>query len=671
MFSMSDTASSGYRRDIDGLRAVAVAAVLLFHAFPGRLPGGFVGVDIFFVISGFLISGIIFDGLERGSFSFVEFYSRRVRRIFPALVLVSAACLLFGWFSLMPAQFSRLGLHALGGATFSSNFILLNESGYFDTDSALKPLRHLWSLGIEEQYYLVWPAMLFLVRKRDRATAILLVTVALISFASNLYLTRVDQSMAYYLPLTRFWELMMGCGLAYMSRRGATGVLCIPGRWHLSSRYLPHAARLANIKVILGVIAIVLALFLINERRDFPGWWAVLACAGTALVISAGPHAWINERVLGSAIFVRVGLISYPLYLWHWPLLSFANVMTAKPSFAYRITAVVASVVLAWLTYEFLELPVRRGGTRPQKRRVTLRFVESMALVAFVGAIVGLNILRSVSAGDRRIAAISEATTDWESTDNEIVPGSVANSVLFLGDSNMEQYWPRVEALTQKYASRRSVEFRTMGGCAPIPEIERAHKHCADFVRAGFESAARSDVDIVVLAARWTGLGTNNDYYRLGTQHPASLDFLAPENAEVFDQFAATVAHLRHLGKRVIVVLSSLHGDAFDPNSMVDHSRLIPHARQVQAVTRAELLREFFPIDSRIRIAAENGGAEVLDPLDWFCSGTMCPVLDSRDRPLCKDGTHMRASVVRTRVTAFDQFVVIGPPTSKVLLESD
>ncbi len=366
--SVGVTGNAHYRPDIDGLRAVAVSSVLIFHAFPSRLPGGFVGVDIFFVISGFLISGIIFQGLERGKFSFVEFYSRRIRRIFPALLLVCAACLIFGWFSLMPDQFRQLGKHVVGGSLFSSNFVLLHESGYFDSDSARKPLRHLWSLGIEEQYYLLWPALLYLCRKRASATIVLLIALALISFGFNLQLTASDRSAAYYLPLTRFWELMIGSGLAYWAR-AKTGA-GIGGRWPISARFGPH---LANVISILGVAAILLSLAVINERKPFPGWWALLVCAGAALIIGAGSQAWINRKILGSRPFVWIGLISYPMYLWHWPLISFGEIMSNKPSIAYRAAALAATVALAWLTYSFVELPLRHGKAAPRMRRVTWR----------------------------------------------------------------------------------------------------------------------------------------------------------------------------------------------------------------------------------------------------------------------------------------------------------
>lgn len=651
---------SDYRPDVDGLRAVAVSAVLLFHAFPTRFPGGFVGVDIFFIISGFLISGIIFKGLERGNFSFLDFYSRRVRRIFPALILVFVACLIFGWLALIPAEFRQLGKHVLGGSAFSSNFVLLLESGYFDSEATRKPLRHLWSLGVEEQYYLIWPVLLFLCRNSQRYIKILLATLGLSSFAFNIYLTNANQSMAYYLPLTRFWELMVGSGLAYLVRHRDDGGNGMLSRWNSMETDPRFGAKVAGTKAILGVIAIALSLYLINERRAFPGWWALLVCAGAALIIWAGGNTWINRRILASRPFVWVGLISYPLYLWHWPLLSFANIVSVRPSIPYRFAALLASVALAYLTYLFLELPIRRARTTAQTRRTTLRLVQAMTLVAMIGGLAGWQIFQPASAGDPKVVKISEATRDWaDMDDHPIVPGSVKTTVLFFGDSHMEQYWPRIELLARQAQPRRSIDFFTLGGCAPIPGIERRGFQCGKFVADGFARAAQPDVDTVVLAAQWSGLGFYNDYYLPGKAETVSLDVLAPENRWIFDRFAATLTHLHQLGKRVVVLLSSPRGDAFDPNLMLNRTQLVPHARQVSAVSRAELTLSLAPIDSRIRAAAESAGAEILDPKDWFCDGPVCPVVDSTGRPISKDGSHIRASLVRTQVTALDAYVLL------------
>lgn len=656
---MSTPASADYRADIDGLRAVAVLFVLFYHAFPGHFPGGFVGVDIFFVISGFLISGILFNDFERGRFGFLDFYARRIRRLFPALILVCVACLIFGWISLLPIEFRQLGKHVLGGSAFSANFVLALESGYFDVDAASKPLRHLWSLGVEEQYYLIWPAALFLCRRSRRSTVALVAALGVSSFAFNLYFTNADRAMAYYLPLTRFWELMVGGGLAYLVRhRGGRGGIL--GRWNSLQQEPKFGATIAGAKALLGAAAIVISQLLINEQRAFPGWWALLVCAGAALIIWAGSDTWINRRILGSRPLVWIGLISYPLYLWHWPLLSFGNIISGfggYPSTGYRVLAVAASVALAYLTYVFVELPIRHGKTSVQRRRNTLQLVRVMAVIAFVGALADLRFIQPVSARQPEIAKITAAMNDWQAVEDATIRGNVKGTILFLGDSHMEQYWPRIQKVARQSELRQTIVLHAREGCTPIPGIDRRANPCAQLVADDFARAAKSGVDTVVIASKWYGLIYYKDYYRSGDPDAESIDPLAQKNRWVFDQFSAAIRRLRQQGKRVVVLLSSPIGDAFNPAQMVDRSGLVPHARKVSAVRRADLENMLAPVDARIRAAAESAGAEVLDPKDWYCNGSICPVLDSTGEPISVDGSHLRGSFVRGLPTGLDVFI--------------
>jgi peptidoglycan/LPS O-acetylase OafA/YrhL len=349
------TASHGYRPDIDGLRAVAIAPVVVFHAFPSLLGGGFIGVDVFFVISGYLISLIIISELSRGRFSFAHFYARRIRRIFPSLVVVLAACLAWGWFALFATDYARLGKHAAAGAGFVANFALWDEAGYFDSASDMKPLLHLWSLGIEEQFYLLWPALLTIALVRRLAPLIILAAVFVASFLFNVVVVRSDEIAAFYSPATRLWELVMGAGLAYLAWHGLPGwTRAIWATMSHRERGLRNAAAIGGLALIGGSAA------WFSAETSFPGWRAGFPTMGALLVISAGPTAWVNRHVLGSRPMVWVGLVSYPLYLWHWPLLSFARLeQSAEPSVALRLGLVAASTALAWLTYEVVEKPIR------------------------------------------------------------------------------------------------------------------------------------------------------------------------------------------------------------------------------------------------------------------------------------------------------------------------
>lgn len=351
-----------YRPDIDGLRAIAVLSVTAFHAFPQWLKGGFIGVDIFFVISGFLISTIIFGNLQNNSFTYLGFYRRRVRRIFPALVVVLLTCLGLGWFGLLASDYQQLAQHTLGGTSFVSNFILWRESGYFDTNSEAKPLLHLWSLAIEEQFYILWPLLLGWVWNRKWNFFLVTSVVALLSFSANVLSLSEHATAAFYSPISRFWELMIGGLLAYV-------VIFKPGTM----------ARYRNAQATAGFMLLALGLVFITNASAFPGWWALLPTMGTALLIAAGPGAALNRLVLTNRVAVWFGKISYPLYLWHWPLLSLALIFNnGEPtSRTVRIGVVLSSIALAWLTYRFVETPIRTGS-----RISTRKVVGTFCLVA-------------------------------------------------------------------------------------------------------------------------------------------------------------------------------------------------------------------------------------------------------------------------------------------------
>ncbi|TYQ03401.1 UNVERIFIED_ORG: peptidoglycan/LPS O-acetylase OafA/YrhL [Zoogloea ramigera] len=382
-----------YRADIDGLRALAVLSVVLYHAFPARLPGGFAGVDIFFVISGFLIGSILIAGIEQGSFRFADFYVRRVRRIFPALILVLAATMLFGWFALFPDEYKMLGTHVLAGAGFFSNFFLWSEVGYFDTAADTKPLLHLWSLGIEEQFYIVWPVLMWLAWRRGVSVLTLALSVLVLSFAINLAGVHKFPSATFYSPASRVWEMLFGTVLAYLSVHRIRLFIGARRDGHDHAGASEHttlfelgSAQVRNVASVAGLLLIVAALALLRADRHFPGGWALLPVLGATLLIAAGPQALCNRLLLSNRVAVWLGLISYPLYLWHWPLLAFARIVeSGLPSAKVRGCAVLAAVVLAWLTYRLVERPLR--GARNGRIKVAVLAAAMLALVAVAAAI--------------------------------------------------------------------------------------------------------------------------------------------------------------------------------------------------------------------------------------------------------------------------------------------
>ena len=359
-----NSTDTAYRADIDGLRAMAVVSVVVFHAFPWLVPGGFVGVDVFFVISGFLITTNIVSGLERGTFTIAGFYDRRVRRIFPSLVTVLLATYALGWVSLFASEFRQLGKHIAGGAFFVSNLLLWAESGYFDAKSEVKPLVHLWSLGIEEQFYILWPLILWLTYKIGRRALEAATSLMLLSFVVGL--THMAGAGAYYSPLNRFWELLIGAILSTATLRG--------------SRLPSNMRQLASI---VGLVLVLVPMFTLDGSSSFPGWNALCPTLGAAILIASGPGNPISSRILGHRVMVGIGLISYPLYLWHWPLLVFARIIgSGVPPVGIRIGIVGLSVGLAYLTFRFIERPLRFNQRR---RTVVVGLVGAMTLAGLLG----------------------------------------------------------------------------------------------------------------------------------------------------------------------------------------------------------------------------------------------------------------------------------------------
>lgn len=386
----SHLSSPKYRPDIDGLRAIAVLSVVAYHAFPNRINGGFIGVDVFFVISGFLISTIIFDNLDRGTFSFSEFYARRINRIFPALLLILIASYTFGWFALLADEYKQLGKHIAGGAGFVSNIVLLKEVGYFDNSAETKPLLHLWSLGIEEQFYILWPPLLWLAWKRNFNLLRITIVVASVFFYLNIKGIKGDVVATFYSPQTRFWELLCGSVLAWISlyKKGIFATFRFKlDSWLAKTIYKESretdGETLSNALSLLGFLLLIYGFLQINKNLNFPGKWAVVPVLGAVLIILAGAKAWINRIILTNKFIVWFGLISFPLYLWHWPLLSFARIIESEtPSKMIRIAAVFLSIILAWATYKFIEQPIRLGK-HTRVKTTTLFFL--MVAVGCIG----------------------------------------------------------------------------------------------------------------------------------------------------------------------------------------------------------------------------------------------------------------------------------------------
>jgi len=635
--SLNPGGQAKYRPDIDGLRAIAVGSVVAFHAFPNLFKGGFVGVDIFFVISGFLISGIIFVTIEKGQFSYSDFYARRIKRIFPALLVVSGATFVVGWYVLLPDEFRRLGNHLAAGAGFVSNLVLWSESGYFDASADTKPLLHLWSLGIEEQFYIVWPIALGLVWKLRRGFFLTTISIAAISFAFSAKTVGYDPVAAFYSPLSRFWELMVGGILAYLVTHQGQGLL-----------------KFGNYRSAAGLLLILFGIFMLNKEFSFPGYWALLPTLGTFLVISAGADGWINRYVLGNRIMVGVGLISYPLYLWHWPILVFFKIVKGKVlTPADRVTAVTVSVALAFLTYRYLELPFRRSSNS----RVPQGFAIAMATVAALGLAIYIGEVPS-RLKNERITLILAASYDWEyppvSAENHSFGdlryfkenSSLRSYTLFIGDSNMEQYGPRIDRSIKDHPTELNgaIMVGNQQACNLINEIITGGKSCLNAMSQLAGLITQKSTHAVVIAANWL----------------AYKDALAmPENQERFAQFLRSIAG----AKRVYVVLNIPNGDELAPVNMFAGSRLGTITPKTVSSINFDFDRfegRYGDINQILSVAASDSGAVLIDPILYLCHQRHCPIFDDTGKPLYLDSGHLTRSYVIEAATYIDATLYPG-----------
>lgn len=628
-----------YRPDIDGLRAIAVLSVVLFHAFPASLKGGFIGVDIFFVISGYLITTILLKSLDNKTFSLSDFYGRRIKRIFPALILVLVATYLLGWMTLTADEFMQLGKHIISGAAFVSNFALWGESGYFDTSAQLKPLLHLWSLGIEEQFYIVLPLALYLCNRFKFSAAVLMACAAVASFALNVRLIGYDPTATFYSPLTRFWELLCGSLLAwFMIYRGSKAVTV---EWH----ELPSRTRqMRHVLSFLGLALLIFGLTHIKKGSHFPGTKALIPVAGAVLLIMAGQNAWVNKRILSTRIMVWIGLISFPLYLWHWPLFSLLRISEGEPAALTMAGTLLLAVILAWATYRFLERPIRNATS---ERFKVIALASTMLGVAAVGVTTyranGLperhantsiasyanSIARSSAQRQSECVDVLHAYKKEGNWYCQIGTLKQKQDIFAFGDSHAYSLLPAFEKLADEHAL--SIAFSSASGCPPLlgiqslrgeQEIEK--RNCQALNERIFAYIQAEKIRTVVLVGRWS-------YYGGGTTNPADFNLIArpPATQATLEQSAQdlrwaidhTVARYRDIGVEVYLVEDN-------PQQLKNAKEILrPGKGQKENYDRMSVSLDEHLRNTKFAVdTIRASGAHVIRLDDTLCDSLICPL---------------------------------------------
>ena len=624
--SLKNYNSKYYRPDIDGLRAIAVLSVVFFHAFPNMLPSGFIGVDIFFVISGFLITSIILRNQSKNQFSFLDFYSRRVKRIFPALLSMMAFTFIFGIFFFTSDEFRYLGKHLLAGSTFISNFILHSEINYFDKSAELKIFLHLWSLAIEEQFYIFFPFILFLAHRLQINKFLLILFLFCLSFIANIYLINTNASFVFYNPLTRVWELLMGSLLAYMTIHKDVFTKYL--------RQLPFFLKnnINNILSFLGFFLLLISLRYIHNELSFPGYYGFVVVLSAFLIISAGRDAVLNKFILSNRIFVFFGLISYPLYLWHWVLLVIPKIIYGEaPGVVTTIALMVMAILISTLTYFLIEKPIRFGKNKNVTKILILLMVTVTVLSWDAFKSNGYPqrdeaIVNKVNTGDldhydfhnyhfesyfqctpdsiyKEAIAWSKFKRCYQSKDNNKI------NIALVGDSHAEHlYIGFAEALNDKNV----VNYVKNA----LPSINNKH-----YQNIYNEIIMNKDIKQVFISAYWS--------FR---QREIT------ENRTLYDELRATAKYLIDQGKDVYII-EDVPGFKIDP-TLCKYERRLRNYTHCSEPLKNNIRRNKEISDNLSLLANEIDGLEYVGISGSICDSKNCH-MNKDGQLLYRDGNHL------------------------------
>lgn len=645
----------GYRPDIDGLRTIAVLPVVLFHAGLAGVGGGYVGVDVFFVISGYLITGILLKDIDRGSYGILGFYRRRIRRIFPALIVVVLACLAIGWLTLTPEEYEKLGQSAVAVGAFVSNFYFWKSADYFDNAQAIRPLLHTWSLAVEEQFYIFFPPLFaVLARRRRGAVAPVLAAIAVASFALAAWLVFKKPSATFYLPLTRAWELLAGSLLAVHAFAPGAG---------------PRARGAAGTA---GLALILVPVALYSAHTPFPGLAALPPVLGAALVIwsGAGEHAHPVGRLLGTAPMIFVGRISYSLYLWHVPVFAFAVYLTgAALGPALGAAAIALSFVLAWASYRWVETPFRVARSVPRWSPVAVGLAgmggvlaASLAVAATHGLPSRLGprgamlvaVARDKERFHRECLSVGDVIVEPANACRLGTPG-VAPTAMLWGDSHaMVTATPMEIAARSRHAAFLfaatadcpvgigfAIDTGTAKALTETPSYRFCQRYNDEMLRIALTTPSIRDV---VLSSRWSNwrIGEppnpveGDDDIRLRDDGGVAASGAA--NAAIFDRgFRRLLDALTAAGKRVTIV-----GPLPEPSFNVPQRLFVEQfgmAGSAGPIRLSDYQRRHRRILAMFA-AVRRPGVSFVWPMAALCERGVCPI-EAHGRPMFFDHNHL------------------------------
>ncbi len=628
-----------YRPEIDGLRAIAVLAVVFFHAGFG-ITGGYVGVDVFFVISGYLITSLIIKEIENGTFTLANFWERRARRLIPAMVVVVVATLFAGWFLLLPIDYANLGRSAAWQAVFGANFHFWSSTSYFSSSSEELPLLHTWSLAVEEQYYAIVPLLFIILFRitwfRNYKILLFLFTFGIfLSLAASVYGVRQHPTATFYLLPTRAWEMLLGAFVAL-----------VPMQW------IPKSRPLREMLSILGILGILVPCWLYTKATPFPGVAALIPCAGTALLIWIAKNDGHNDaryipivaRFLSFPPIVFIGLISYSLYLWHWPLIAFTNYLSIAPKNSIdSLMIVLVSFILSVLTWRYVETPFRKRVVGGKRTMMFLYTAAGLTLIFVLGAVITLG-NGHPSRFSTQAIEFANAKDDMLGIHDLVASDVKAGKLINLGTSDNSAdvkllLWGDSHAMAAAPAFDRILEKSGLRGlqatASATPPVLGAYWHndfankeaVTAFNSAVFEYVKRERISDVVLVGYW-------EYY---TDEKGKI----PLN----DSLVATVKKLNEAGVRPWIMLQIPHPD-FDVPRALAFSKIFDFV--LTDLPGEKVRPEWNGIDEGGRDFVkkiEAAGGHILDPRSCFIDkSNSLLLLEKNGKSLFRDAHHLSAS---------------------------
>lgn len=651
-----------YRKEIDGLRAIAIIPVVLFHLGISGFSGGFVGVDIFFVISGFLITSIILRDIEKNTFSFAHFFERRIRRIFPALITVLLATLVVGYLLLLyPDDLSELGKSLFAQGIFLSNVFFLRNENYFAAPAETLPLLHTWTLSVEEQFYILFPAILFfvLVVLKKRILSVV-IAIAAVSFFISVYLVDIypgnnfsfplipdywwngatNQTAGFYLLHSRAWELMAGALVAITALR-------------------VRSRTVAELLSTVGLLAIVYAVTQFSTETNFPGVAALWPVLGSlAIIVSNTEVKTMVGRMLSWPLFVWIGLISYSLYLWHWPVIVFSKNFIREPDTLQSIALIIVPVCLAWMTYIGVELPFKQKRFFPKRAPLIVAGVSALVVMVILGYVT------STSNFDYRVPAFAKPLFEAESNmghryqeclKDKNVENIMRDGPCFLG-LQAENAKPRFILLGDSHAGtvvstldNIALERNVTGvafmspGCLPIVDVYRPNKSetCTKLLDLAFKYIEDNDIKSVLFVSNWS-------YYAGTTEGVYIVDALSNEPSKeesrlVFERNIRNMIDNLHAAGREVFIMRTI--PVHHEYNQRDIFRASMKAGKLLPVTETTVTQHRLDnvyVDAVFTDLESMDKVRLIDPADVFCGeNETCLLYDSEGRFIYSNNDHL------------------------------